>query len=312
MARKGRTSKAVLNQRMDYIQMKLQENGSVNIVKLRGDLARKFEIAPQTADNLIEKILISSLEKDKPDVCLVDGNIELRPVAAGIGAKWKNTRVGERLESPKLMASKYLLAQKVVEMLVDEEIHSVFLSSGTTCYAVADEILRRKQEVPVGIIYSISLLVFDCFREHDPKEIKLVLLSGRFDRNTGTLVDDHNQNMKGVRFTAIVASFTALCKGELYASESWEATHMQKLIQKGSSCEMVIIPMTWDKICSGASHSAYLIEGGLPSKHKQTEKCTRYIIVTNPSQDEKDRDSEQKAILDYWQEHCGEVAYTST
>ena len=311
MAKKGRISKAVFDQRMDHIQMKLQKSGSVNIVELKGDLARKFEIAQRTADRLIEKFLISSLEKDKPDVCLVDKNIELRPVAAGIGAKWKNTRVGERLGSPKLMESKYRLAREVFGILVDEGIHSVLLSSGTTTYAVADEILHRKQEAPVGIIYSTSLLVFDCFFEHDPQNIKLELLGGRFDRNTGTLVDERNKSMNGIKCEAVVASFTALSKKGLYANEPWEVSHMRKLVQQGLS-RMVIIPMAWDKICSGASNSAHLIEGGLPSKHKQTEKCTRYIIVTNPSQDEKDRDSEQKAILDYWQEHCVEVAYTST
>lgn len=306
-----RTSRAVLNRRMDHIQKKLQEKGSVNIVELKSELTREYDIAPTTADKLIEKFLISSLEKDKADVSLVDNNIELRPVAVGIGAKWKNTRVGERLESPKLMESKYRLARKVVGILVDEKIQSVLLSSGTTTYAVADEILHRKQEIPVGIIYSTSLLVFDCFFEHGRRDIKLELLGGRFDRDTGTLVDEHNKNMKGIKYGVVVASFTALCKEGLYANEPWEVSHMRKLIQQGLS-RMVILPMAWDKIRSEACHGAHLIEGGLPSKHKQTEKCTRYIIVTNPSQDEKDRDSEQKDILDYWQEHCGEVAYTIT
>ena len=108
-----------------------------------------------------------------------------------------------------------------------------------------------------------------------------------------------------------MASFTALSKEGLYANEPWEVSHMRKLVQQELS-RMVIIPMAWDKICSGACNGAYLIEGGLPSKHNQPEKCTRYIIVTNPSQDEKGRDSEQKDILDYWHEHCVEVEYTST
>jgi DeoR/GlpR family transcriptional regulator of sugar metabolism len=203
------------------------------------------------------------------------------------------------------MKARFQLAEQVVDMLVaNRRITSLLLSSGASCYAVCDVLLRQR-DLTIRAIYSNSLLVHRCFFEHKPESIKLKLLGGEFKRDTGSLSDDFDSQLKGEHCMAAVVSFTGLCLDGLYVSEDWEVRYLNKLIQLGPTCETAIIPMIADKLRRNACAPHERLDGGFPQDYDPAVRCREYYLATNLREGEGDE--EQQAILRDWEKRGGKV-----
>lgn len=299
--------------RLKYIDQQVSRSQRpIEIVSLSSKVCSKFDVQADTANGYIEKYCLEKLKQDEVDIRLSDQYLQRHPT--GIAARWHRTRIGDRLEDGSGMKEKYRLAEEALNLLeTNDHMSSLVMSSGTTAYAIADRMFQHKQRLPVRMVYTISLPILDAFLAHKPHDIRLTLLSGEFDVNTGALKNMHeNKELQKHKFEAVIASFSGMSSTAFYVDEEWEQSSMEYLLQQGPRCELVIIPLEWDKINNGIWDGATEIHGGLPIDYPTKKKCKRYVIVTNPPTKEKlqDRDhSDQVVILTQWLKKGGEVKY---
>jgi len=303
-AKTGRPSGEEIDKAFRDIAARLQDGRAVDRDKLCAGIATLLGRSGEAAEGILCDFLFSQSGDGESDIRIVGKKIEMH--RSSIAARWKETPVGARLNDSESMRLKTKLALKVVDIFIDNDIPSVLLSSGTTSYCVLRSLLGSHSRLSLRIVYSNSLLILDHFLEHQPGNVELELLGGRVDKRTAALVGDFDLSMGSKRCSAAVVAFTALSKSGLYVSEDWEVLHLHKLIRHRESSEIVVIPMTLNKLGSKACHGAHLIEGGLPQKETDAGTKHRYILVTNRPER---GDSERNEILEHWRKHVGEVMY---
>jgi hypothetical protein len=287
----------------EYMRQELLREGSFNQTRMLEYLVKNFSISPERAKRNLDKFLISTLNPGEIHVYISGDDVVTQD--SDIISKWKETKVGERLAKTEEMKAKFQVAVQVVDfLLANPQLTSLVLSSGVSCYAIC-EMLLRHPHVAIRAISSNSLLVHDCYFEHDRNDIRLKHLGGEFKRDTASLSDDFDRQLKEEQCMAAAVSFTGLCLDGLYVTEDWEVRHLHKLIQLGPTCEMVIIPMIASKLRRSACAPHERLEGGFPQDYDPAVKCKEYYLVTDLREGEGDE--EQKAILKNWANRGGKV-----
>jgi DeoR/GlpR family transcriptional regulator of sugar metabolism len=289
-----------------YTREALVHQGSFSQTKMLEDLVSKFNISSARAKHNLERFLLSTLQPGEIGVCISGDNVVMRD--SDIVSKWRGTKIGDRLAKAEEMKARFHLAEQVVETLAaNRHITSLLLSSGASCYAVCD-VLLRQPDLAIGAIYSNSLLVHDCFFTHNRRDIRLKHLGGEFKRDTGSLSDDFERQLKGEHCMAAVVAFAGLWLDGLYVGEDWEVRYLSKLMQLGPTCEMVIIPMIADTLRRNACAPLERLDGGFPEDYGPAVRCREYYLATNLREGEGDE--EQTAIIKNWKERGGKVLFS--
>ena len=290
----------------EYIGKELEREGSFSQAKMREDLVSRFGISFGRAKHNLERFLLSTLKPEEISVYISGDDVVIQD--SDIVSKWRGTKIGDRLAKAEEMKARFQLAERVVEVLAaNRRITSLLLSSGASCYAVCDVLLRHPH-LAIEAIYSNSLLIHDCFFEHNRKNIRLKHLGGEFKRDTGSLSDDFDRQLKDEYCMAAVVSFTGLCLDGLYVTEDWEVRYLHKLIQLGPTCEMVIVPMIAGKLHRSACAAHERLDGGFPDDYDRAVRCGEYYLATDLREGEGDE--EQKAIIKKWEETGGKVLFS--
>jgi len=302
---KGPLSDAAKDAAHRHIETRLQGGRTADKDLLLAEIAGLLKKSPDVAQRILCDFLFS--RSGESEIHIYGKQIEMHQ--SGIVAKWEGTPVGERLGHS--VQLKKTVARKVVQILAAKRVSSVLLSSGTTAYYVLCSLLDPPHMEGLKIVYSNNLLILDYFLEHQPPNVKLHLLAGRIDKKTAALEGDFDAGTRDTPFRAAVVGFTGLSMSGLHVNEHWEVRYLPQLIRCGQPSEIVVIPMTLDKIGSRACDGAHpvegdAIEGGWPQKGRRVGAKCQHILVTNkPEGDDPERDE----ILQHWHEHVGEVVY---
>jgi len=233
--------------------------------------------------------------------------------------RWKHTHIWWRLQNAQSMTSKRKLAKAAMDSLVSEttsastnkrEISSIMLSTGVSVFTFTQELLRRLNEVDIGIFFTTSQLTIDAFLESQipgPLSVKLVVVGGEFHRDTASLKSEGRigsvaEQIQKLPLDAVVLSFNGLDKQGLWTDEPWEVAQMQTLVRPTERSKLCIIIMEWSKL----THGDGSLVGGtelmtLPNNGNSGANCkTDYFIFTDPPKGDITKNAAKNEILQDW------------